>query len=212
MKKIEEKNTLNGMFLSQINLIYLLVFLLGLSSCININKSNNNHENDLLRYFIQVDESNFSINTQYKITKVEDIRINHSEDFNVVSVTTSSTGSEIEFSRKSNKKFQGLKISFYDRNNNLRNIQINFYSKIVNIDQLKLGQKVLFDKTANVAPPLFIMSSLQVGEFIICENSTVIFNFESLKDLYFFSLRANSGEYHIGEKTCQNNYFKLIVK
>jgi hypothetical protein len=212
MIKIEERNTINGMFPSEINLKYFLVFLLGFSSCININRSYNNHENGLLRYFIQVDESNFSVNTQYKITKVEDIRINHSEDFNIVSVTTSSTGSEIQFSRKSNKKFQGLKISFYDRNKNLRNIQINFYSEIVNIDQLELGERVLFDRATDIVPPLFIMSSLQIGEFIVCEESTIIYNFELLKDLYFFSIRASLGEYFIGEKICQNTYFNLYIK
>ncbi|MGR7813992.1 hypothetical protein [Lacinutrix undariae] len=173
---------------------------------------NNNQENNLLRYFIQVDESNFNINTSYKITGVEKINLNHFNDFNVISVTSNSNGSNIKISRKSKKRLQGLKISFYDSDDIFRNIQINFYSNIVDIHQLDIGQKISFDRTVNIVPPLFLMSSLQTGKFIICEENNIIYNFDSLTDLYFFSLRASSGEYFIGEKTCQNSYFSLDIE
>lgn len=203
---------MNGMFLNNINILYYLLIVFGFSSCISINKSVSNNENDLLRYFIQVDEPNFNVITSYKIMKSESIKLNHFKDFNVISVKPTSDGTEIQISRKSNKKVQFLNISFYDSDNVLRNIQINFFTKIIDVDQLEVGQKVVFDKTTNLVPPLFVMSSLQTGEFIICKHGTTTYNFELLKELYFFCLRANSGEYSIGEKTCQNVYFNLLIE
>lgn len=212
MKKIGEENTTNGMFLNNIKILYYILIVFGFSACMSINKSIDNNENNLLRYFIQVDEPNFNVITSYKIMKAENIKLNHFEDFNVISVKPTSNGTEIQISRKSNKKVQFLNISFYDNDNILRNVQINFFTKIINLDQLEIGQKVIFDKTTDLVPPLFVMSSLQTGEFTVCKDGTTIYNFELLKELYFFCLRANSGEYSIGEKTCQNVYFNLLIK
>ncbi|NIK91951.1 hypothetical protein GZ212_07280 [Mangrovimonas sp. CR14] len=196
----------------RISSFYFLVFIFGFLSCSNNIKPNRNYKNDLLRYFIQVDESDFMVHTSFQISGVEKITLNHFDDFKVDSVTSNNIGSIIRISRKSKTRFQSLKISFYDEKNIVRNIQIKFYSKMYNLHELELGQKIEFDRTTNIAPPLFVMTSLQLGQFIICKDNHVVGDFELLQDLYNFSLFAKPSKYDVGEKTCDNTYFSLIVK
>lgn len=212
MTGIEGQNITNGMSLKKIRITFLLFFIVSCSTSFNVMGTDEKSLNGLYRNFIQVDKLSFTISTPYKFKDSKNIGINQSDSFRIVSTSISEKGSTIKISKTTDKIFQGITISFLDDTNTLRKIQVNFYSRLINIFQISDGHEIIYDKANDVVPPLFITTSLQIGKFTVCENDRIIFEFELLKDLYYFSLRAKNGDYLIGEVDCNKPYFSLLVR
>lgn len=211
MKEIGERGIINSMCLKRIRTVFFCLFMVSCSSFFNVVQKDGESLNGLHRNFIQANKTTFTILTPYIIKSVESIKTSQSDDFYVVSSTVDDGGSAIKISKTTDKLFQGLRISFLDDTNTLREIQVNFYSKLINILEINDEQEIIYDKANDVAPPLFITTSFQLGQFTVCEDDKIVFKCEFLKDLYFFSLSAEFGSYSIGEVSCNEPYFRLLI-
>lgn len=212
MKTTKEKNMVNRIFLRESSLICLLVILIGCSTNSKIKHAEERHLDGLLRNFKQANKSVFTVSTPYKIEKIENVSLSHENDFNVLTVRQNADESILEIIKTTDNIFQGLTISFYDNDKIERRIRINFYSKIIDIKEIGLEQDIVYNKKEDIVPPLFIKTSIQVGQFIICQDGKIDKRYDFLSDLYFFSLFAKLGDYQIGGKDCENIYFNFIIQ
>lgn len=195
---------------------YVLIGLLFFQYSCSSNKYRNTSKEPrfygLLRYYIQADKPNFTIHTTHFTKEIESVKLNRPNDFRVVSVTPTQNGTNIEISRLTKTLFHSLSISFIDSTNTTREIHLRFYSKVFKLNEIKSGETIVFNRRVDVAPPLFVVSSLQVGAFIICKNDSIIEQFDMLQELYYYCLKEVDGNYGIGENNCENIYFNLELQ
>ncbi len=97
---------------------------------------------------------NFKISTSYKIDNIESIEISQPDDFKIVSITVTKRGTIIELLKRTDKIFQELTLNFLDESNDLKKIQVNFYSRLINIFDLNKDDEIVFDRSQDVVPPL----------------------------------------------------------
>lgn len=212
MRKIEEKNIAIGLCLKKISFIYLLILLLSCSTSKNV-QNNEPKLTGYLRNFVLADNQNFKVSVPFKIDHIESIELSHPNDFKITSLKTTKKSSIIEVIKTSDKVFQGLRLSFSDDSNDLKKIQINFYSELINIFELNKDDEIVFDRSKDVVPPLFFMrTSLQDGDFKVCVADEVILEFSMLRDLYFLSFRPETGRFNISEIDCENILFRYVVR
>lgn len=105
-----------------------------------------------------------------------------------------------------------IKLTYNNKNDEKKIINIFFFSKRIDINILSTRDTIVFDKTRDIVPPLLVMSSLQVGNFLLCNNGESYKKFETLKEFYLLSYLLENGEYQITENLCKNAYFSFIVK
>lgn len=199
-----------GIFLLKISLFSTLFFL----SCAPSN-INSNDDEGLIAFenFVPVNKDKFSIKTRYKLSNPKSIELSHVDEFKITSSVSTEKGTVIEISKTTDKRFRNLMISFFDEKDTLRNIQILFYSKLINILDIENDEEIVFSRIQDTVPPLFFIKySMQDGLYKICEKKELIEEFSSFDYLYLISYYYKLGTYSICELDCNRQLFKYSLQ
>lgn len=104
-----------------------------------------------------------------------------------------------------------FRVRYIDSLKQPQNINVFFYSIVINLDRLNYGQKFEYNREKDLAPPIITMSSLQVGDFVVCDGNNIKYRFESTVEFYLLFSSIQKGTYEISESNCSNHLFEIIV-
>lgn len=209
MRKIEEECMVIGKFLLRINfLIFVVLFLLGWND-----KAFCQYTKPKSHFFFPLKSDTITLDLRVSPKDLKDLSFVKSNLYSIQAVEIFKNHSRITLNRNlCEPLIPQIKLAYKTRNDQKEIINIFFFSKRIDIDKLSSRDTIVFDKKRDIVPPLLVMSSLQVGNFILCDNGESYKKFETLKEFYLLSYLLENGEYQIAENNCEDAYFSLIVK
>lgn len=211
MMGIEEVIIINGKCLKKIKFLLILGVLFSVQ-CQPL-KINKNSEVGLKNFF-SVDSESISIVVNNWPLSISDIEIKEKTGYYVQSIIKYRKDKSVVTLNKSKNTINSsfFKINYRNSSNEIENINVFFYSKLIDLNKLNTKQKFHYDRKKDSAPPLLKMSSLQVGEFLVCnENKEILYEFETAVEFYLLFSTIDDGYYKISEKGCEEPLFEIHV-
>ncbi len=168
-----------------------------------------------LKNFFSTDSKTIGVIVNEWPLKIYDIDVQKNTGFVLESIEKyGKNKSKIILNKLDNSiTIKSLQISYKDNLNKLQNTNVFFYSKIIDLDNLGTKQKFKYDRKIDLAPPILKMSSLQVGDFVVCDQENGIkHRFESDTDFYLLISSIKVGNYKVSEGDCTDTLFEIIVR
>lgn len=191
---------------------FLLIFgMLFSVQCQSLKTDNENKP--ILRNFFPVESNRIAVIIDQWPLGINDIEIDQKSVFALKSLKKySKNQSQLLLEKLDNSKdSKFFSITYKDEMKNLHNINVFFYSQIINLDKLNRQKLIKYNRERDIAPPIITMSSLQVGNFIVCNENGIQNRFESALDFYLLFSSIEKGTYKVSEIDCSNSIFVINV-
>jgi len=209
MKKTEEENTVIGKFLLKINII-IFIILLSLSWSA---KAFGQYTKPESHFFFLMKSDSIAFDLKIPSEDLKNLSVVKSNLYSIGAVKSFKNYSRVILKRNLCEPLAPqIKLTYNKKNDEKKTINIFFFSTKIDIDNLSATDKIIFDKTKDIVPPLLFMSSLQIGNYILCMDDESYKKFETWNEFYFMCYFLKIGEYKISENNCKNPYFNFIVK
>ncbi|MBW2962113.1 hypothetical protein [Mesonia aestuariivivens] len=209
MKRTEEENMVIGKFLLKINiLIFIVLFSLSWNA-----KAFDQYTKPESQFFFLLKSDSIAFDLKVSSEDLKNLSVVKSNLYSIQEVKSFKNYSRVILKRNVCEQLvPQIQLTYNEENEKEKTINIFFFSKLIDIDKLSTIDKIIFDKKKDIVPPLLFMSSLQIGNYVLCINNKSYKKFETWNEFYFMCYILKNGEYEISENNCKNPYFNFIVK